>query len=545
MSQERVFGIDLGTTYSCISYVDDTGRPVVVPNFEGDYTTPSVVYFESLENITVGKEAKNLSKLFPDQVAAFIKQHIGKDDYRFRVHGRDFRAEEISALVLKKVVQDAEQTVGKITDVVITVPAYFGTAEREATRQAGIIAGLNVRDIIPEPTAAAICYGVQQTTEQTVLVYDLGGGTFDVTVIRIHDRHIEVVCTNGNHELGGKDWDQKLVQYLAGEFEQQHPSAGDPLDDSTSMQELVIAAEDAKKALSAKEKDARPISHAGQRARVEITREQFEQITAELLEQTIAITNTVKADAMSRGVRSIDKVLLVGGSSKMPVVKRRLREVLGVEPELFEPDQSVAKGAALYAMSVQIQAMIDEALVNAGVDPSGPASTTAIEEATKEAAKTLGLTTAAVTERATVTNVSAKGYGVVVHDPGSRTDSVAYVLPSQSKLPAEHTETFCTIVDNQTSVNVLVMEQAGNIESPRVEDNREIATGKIDGIPTGLPANSPLEVTFRLDTDGTLHVTATEPQSRKVLRLQTKVAGVMSDAEVASSRSAIARAKVA
>ncbi len=541
MSADRVYGIDLGTTYSCVAYVDDAGRPVVIPNLEGDNTTPSVVYFETADDITVGKEAKNLSKLYPDQVAAFVKQQIGKDDFSFLVHGRSYRAEEVSALVLRKLVQDAEHTVGPITDVVITVPAYFGAAEREATRQAGMIAGLNVRDIIPEPTAAAICYGVQQTTDQTVLVYDLGGGTFDVTVIKIADKRIDVVCTNGNHELGGKDWDARLVQFLASEFQRQHPDAGDPLDDSTSMQELVISAEDAKRALTVKERDARPVTHDGKRARVEVTREQFEQLTMDLLEQTIALTQTVKQDAADRGAGIIDKVLLVGGSSKMPYVKRRLQELLGVEPEIFEPDQAVAKGAALYARSVQIGEMMDELLGDTGSAPNAKQ----LEQARETVAKTLRISTTVVANQVVVSNVSPKGYGVIVRDTATNSLFVANVLPAQSALPAEHSETYYTLEENQASVLVQVMEQAGSVTSPRIEDNRELTQGTITGFPPGLPESSPVHVTFRLERDGTLSVHAVEASSGRELKLQTKVAGLMSNAEVTMAQTNLSRAKVA
>lgn len=541
MSTERVYGIDLGTTYSCIAYVDDAGRPVVIPNSEGDNTTPSVVYFEAADNIIVGKEAKNISRLYPDQVAAFVKQQVGKGDYRFDVHGQSYTAEQVSALVLKKVVQDAEQTVGAITDVVITVPAYFGIAEREATKQAGKIAGLNVRDIIPEPTAAAICYGVQQKQNQTVLVYDLGGGTFDVTVIRIAGGHIEVVCTNGNHALGGKDWDARVTQFLAGEFQKQQPGAGDPMDDATSLQELALSAEDAKRALTAKEKDARSISHAGKRARGEITRAQFEEITSDLFEQTIALTQTVLHDAAKKGVTGIDKVLLVGGSSRMPYVKRRLQEVTGVEPEMFEPDQSVAKGAALYGMSVQIQAMLEGMF---GDRPIETVPTSEREAAEAEVAVTIGVPVATVSSRPTMTNVSPKGYGIVALDPATQRQQVAYVLPSQSKLPAEHTETFYTVADNQTRLNIQVMEQAGGAESPSLEDNREITKGMVTGIPPGMPRHSPFQVMFRLETDGTLQVRAWEPKSGRELKLQAKITGLMSVAEVTMAENALALAKI-
>jgi molecular chaperone DnaK len=227
-----VYGIDLGTTYSCIASIDDVGRPTVQRNLEGTDTTPSVVFFENAENVIVGATAKDNAVLDPDHTVSLIKRDMGRDIVR-HIHGFDYTPAEISAFILLKLATDAHTTTGQYArDVVITVPAYFGAAERDATRKAGQIAGLNVIDIISEPIAAAITYGVlNPDADRTILVYDLGGGTFDTTVIALRGGHIEVICTDGDHELGGADWDARLVEHLAERFRKEHPDASDPLDD--------------------------------------------------------------------------------------------------------------------------------------------------------------------------------------------------------------------------------------------------------------------------------------------------------------------------
>ena len=240
---KRVYGIDLGTTYSAIAYVDEHGKPVIVPNQESERITPSVVLFDA-DSIIVGNTAKESAKVEPHRVVSRIKQHMGDPNFVFQYEGQAFSPEDISSFVLRKVVGDAEIALDdKITDVVITCPAYFGTPEREATANAGRLAGLNVRAILNEPTAAAIAYGLEQGEDQTVLVYDLGGGTFDITMIEIKDRLIRVICTGGDHRLGGVLWDEAIVMYLAEQFRTQTGEAADPLDDPEVLNDLFLQAE--------------------------------------------------------------------------------------------------------------------------------------------------------------------------------------------------------------------------------------------------------------------------------------------------------------
>ncbi len=320
----NVFGIDLGTTYSCIAYIDANGMPVVLKNAEGDLTTPSVVFFESQSEVTVGAAAKESAKMYPDQVVTFIKRSIGQPGFCLNLNGINMKPEEISSYILKKVVQDAEETMrmeGKLGDeehirnVVITCPAYFGVAEREATKTAGIITGLNVMAIINEPTAAAITYGVtDDSREKTVLVYDLGGGTFDITMIHIKPGEIRVICTGGDHNLGGKDWDDRVLLYLAQQYQQETGTQDDILEDAETLQELSLAAERAQQLLSTKEKAPVVINYMGERVRVDLTRQTFDQLTEDLLSRTIELTREMFGEAEKKGYRleDVSDVLLVG-----------------------------------------------------------------------------------------------------------------------------------------------------------------------------------------------------------------------------------------
>ncbi|NDD30910.1 MAG: Hsp70 family protein [Proteobacteria bacterium] len=553
----RVYGIDLGTTYSCISYCDESGRPVVVPNAEGELTTPSVVFFENPSNVVVGVQAKNASKVEPERVAAFVKRSMGDGSYRFNVDGREHTPEEISSLVLRKVVGDAAQALGEpITDVVITCPAYFGNNEREATRNAGKLAGLNVRHILNEPTAAAICYGlINAGVEKTVLVYDLGGGTFDITVIAIKEKSIEVVCTGGNFRLGGKDWDDRIIDYFAQAFVERHPDIGDPRDDPYAFQELVTAAEACKKGLSTKDRWPQMVVHGGVRERVELTREKFEEITADLLEQTVELTRNVLEQAKERGYSRIDQVLLVGGSSKMPAVAKRLGEVFGIESQLFEPDLAVAKGAALMGVRLVAGELLREAIA---ADRGGQAADVDLEQVDRKTLEDVARKVAADGGRVLrlpgkeladyastrVRNVSSKAFGVAIVDDRDN-DKVAHLIGANTPLPAEHLETgFGTRVANQVTVRLRVMEQAGEVASSVFEDNRLIGDGELTGLPQPLPAGAPIHVKFRLREDGTLEVMGFEPNSKREVTFQIKVDGILSDEEVAERRSDLMQIQV-
>lgn len=524
-----VFGIDLGTTYSCIAYVDDVGRPTVLRNLEGTDTTPSVVFFESPDNVVVGATAKDSAVLEPDLVVSRIKRDMGHDVPRVR-HGRPYTPEEISAFILRKLADDARTDTGEpVEDVVVTVPAYFGAAERDATHKAGQIAGLNVIDIISEPIAAAITYGLlNPDRDHTIVVYDLGGGTFDTTVITLRGGDIEVVCTDGDHELGGADWDDRLVEHLAERFEQEHPDAGSPLLDKQSEQQLRRDAEDLKKTLSARTQHVVRVMHEGRVATVEVTREGFAELTRDLLDRTVEITRRTLDTAAAKGVTSFDHLVLVGGSTKMPAVAETLHKELQLEPRLQDPDLAVAKGAALYAFEETYRRLLragehdraEDMAARAGLSP---------DQQERIAART-------------IKTVASRGFGIVVTDRDTRRRTVEHLVHANDALPAAVTRDFYTVDPGQTGVDVEVMEQAGSVESGELEDNGLIAEGVLR-IPPGKPAGWPIEVTFALDTAGLLQVTSRERETGEALELRVQIGG-MSEEDVAESRAALSKVQV-
>jgi len=301
-----VFGIDLGTTYSCLAQVGPDGMPEVVPLLDGSRTLPSVVLFVGADDYVTGEPARVLARAQPDDVCTLVKRRMGEGEWRFVSHGRSWSAPAVSSLILKALVSETGFSAGgPIRDVVITVPAYFGDEERRATKLAGEYAGLNVLDVINEPTAAALSYGFARLdgagpaagAEEVALVFDLGGGTVDVTVVELADRRLAVVAIDGDHELGGADWDEKLAMHLARTFVAAHPDAEDPLDDSAGGQALVLAAERAKRDLTDRDSVVVPVEHDGRQVDVTVTREEFERLTAGLLDRTLELTRSAVAAA--------------------------------------------------------------------------------------------------------------------------------------------------------------------------------------------------------------------------------------------------------
>jgi molecular chaperone DnaK len=517
------YGIDLGTTYSCIAYVDESGRPVTVKSALGEDTTPSVVYFESQTNVVVGRSAKDTAILHPDLVVSLIKRQMGQQvDYTF--HGQRHTPESISALILKELAEVAAAERGEpVTDVVITVPAYFGLKERDATRKAGEIAGLNVLDVLAEPVAAALHYeSMSGGGDRTILVCDLGGGTFDTTVIRLADNDVKVVCTDGDHQLGGADWDERIADYLLERFDSAHPDK-DPSGDEEFLQQLAIDAERLKKDLSSVQSRRPTLRFDGAVEQVELTREKLEELTSELLERTMEITKRTVETARERGVTRFDDVLLVGGATKMPAVARELRRRFELEARLHDPDLAVAKGAARYAL---IEA----------VKVSG--------EAAETVAMRLGLTTREVEKLAskTVTTVSPRAFGVElvdVDDPKLERMYVQHLLHANDPLPVRiEGRRVYTVQPNQVQVRFAIWEQAGAVESSELSDNNLIGSGDITGLPP-LPKGSPLEVTFDLDEMGTLRVHAIELSTRKDVHIELKI-GALDQADVDRARSLVA-----
>jgi molecular chaperone DnaK (HSP70) len=531
------YGIDLGTTYSCVAYIDDTGRPAVVKNMIGEDTTPSVVYFETPDNVVVGRDAKNSAKLEPDLVVSLIKRQMGQD-VELSFHGTTHTPESISALILTELARAATEFTGEpARDVVISVPAYFGVAEREATRNAGKIAGLNVLNVVPEPVAAALHYEVVAPEgERTILVYDLGGGTFDTTVIRLAGNEINVVCTDGDHHLGGADWDDRIVRHLLERFLAEHPdsAAGDNED---FLQELTISAEEMKKALSSTQSRRHNMRFGGDVSRVELTRETFEQITSELLERTLDITARTVATAKEKGVSTFDDVLLVGGATRMPAVAAKLSERFGFDPKLHDPDLAVAKGAARFALIESVKLRLP--------DQGGEKDAAASPAAVQKVADQLGIAADTVMRlaRKKVRTVVPRAFGIKVvdaDDPARKRLKVAHLLAANTPLPASpDTERFGTVEPNQVEIEIEIWEQAGATLSPELADNAPIGRGLISGLPP-LPQGSPIDVTFTMNETGVLHVHAVELKTGKDLHIELQIQG-LSEEQVEQARNAVSR----
>ncbi|HMJ77173.1 MAG TPA: Hsp70 family protein [Iamia sp.] len=539
-----VYGIDLGTTYSCISRVDRFGRPEVLNNLDNEPTTPSVVLFDSDDQVVVGKQAKRQARINPDNVASLVKRSMGDHEWRFSAQGKEWSAPAISAFILKALAGDVERQTGEpVTDVVITVPAYFGDEERKATKLAGEYAGMNVVDIINEPTAAAFAYGFasQGTEAETVLVYDLGGGTFDVTVIELSERKIKVITTDGDHELGGADWDSRLATHLSERFMEECPDAEDPLDDSYGAQDLISAAEEAKQNLTNRESTDVLVVHAGHRANITVTREELEQLTASLLTRTMQLTRAVTKAAEARDVTKIDRVLLVGGSSKMPAVAEKLRTDFGFDPQLADPDLAVAKGAAIYGQKKEIEQVVIDDLVAQGKLAEGQsldeADTVDLDKVLGDAAESYGLPSDVVSDLVgtQVQNVCSRGFGLLIQGSDGTT-TASFLTHRNDSLPLVITDTFYTVVDDQAEVQLDVFEQGGSEESPDPDDNSLLISGSITGIPSGHKKGAAVEITFAMGSDGTLDVTGRHVAMDEPLHLRVETGAALSPETIASEK---------
>jgi len=534
------YGIDLGTTNSCIAYVDQTGRPTVLKSAIGEETTPSVVYFESPDNVVVGRQAKETAMLAPHLVAELVKRQMGEDIHR-SFHGQDYTPESISALILRELARAArEQTGEEVRDVVITVPAYFGLLEREATRKAGQIARLNVLDVLAEPVAAAMNYQVlgEGAEVRNILVYDLGGGTFDTTVIRIDGDDIHVVCTDGDRQLGGADWDGAISDFLLRGFTEQYPQL-DPGGDEQFMQDLATAAEQLKKALSATMARKHTVRFDGSVVQLELTREHFEELTSELLERTIDITERTIATAREKGVERFDDVLLVGGMTIMPAIARTLRERFGLEARLQDPHLAVAKGAALFALMKKVQESIPR-----------DGDRRAAQELAKETGQSVEQVESLMTKHVTTVVPRAFGLKVVDQDdpvykidPRRAREYISHLLTANTSLPADTgPQPFSTVFDNQREVKLEVWEQAGSIASEELKHNTHIGEGRLQDLPPR-PAKTPFQVVFHMTETGLLQVHAWEADSGREVRFEIQI-GNLDDAAVQQAGDAVARLDV-
>ena len=533
-----VFGIDLGTTYSCISYVDETGRATVVNNSEGTNTTPSVVNFASPTQVVVGQVAKENAVIDPQNTVSLVKTLMGKSDFVVNYNGEDKSPEEVSAYILRKLASDASKMIdSEVKNVVITCPAYFGTAERTATKNAGIIAGLNVLEIISEPTAAALYYGcTKEQNDKTVLVYDLGGGTFDVTIMNISADKIEVICSDGNHELGGKDWDEALMRYLHGEFVSQTSFDGE--FDEYAQQDLRLKAEKAKQQLSSREEVPVMMDAAGVRAKVNVSKTTFDEITSALLNETIDKTDAAIAVAAAKGYK-ISEILLVGGSTRMPQVTDTLTQKYGMEPKILEPDEAVAKGAAIHAVNVYInnQQSISEweKKVAAGEPVEGDGSTEPPIENKEDYTEELTVDQAVISIGGKMKEVivaTTKSYALRVL-VGGEAQCCNMILKNES-MPngaVSVTRQFGTAKANQDTAELVVFENDFMKEYFAVDDDYILGTATLTLL-GNLPEGSPIEVTFALNTEGILEISGRDLTSGEEVRATMQAKGVMATDKV-------------
>lgn len=485
-----IVGIDLGTTFSVAAYVDGSGTPHVVTNRDGKNTTPSVVMFDEGE-IIVGQQAKNNAQLDPMNVSQFVKRQMGNKDYYFETDdGNRYSAEDISARILKRICEDCESVLNeKVDRAVITVPAYFSDAQRQATIDAGRIAGLDVMAVINEPTAAALAYGVMKEEHQKVMVYDLGGGTFDVTIIEINEGKVRVLATHGNRNLGGFDFDNRLINYVAEQFNER--TNIDIEDDDEAMQVLRSRCEEAKIALSNSEKYR--VSISAQRCKpekIEITRAKFEELIHSLiLETEVSVDIALEESGLSP--RDIDKVLLVGGSTRIPAVRNFIAAKMNTNPSSeLNPDEAVAVGAAIYANDLVKQRPQGGAAGGAyGSGAAAGAGGNSGGSRTGQNGET-GSTPVPV-----IQDVNSHGLGVVV-SLGDGTMGNSIIIPRNQPIPATASEVFATIVDNQTEIQLQVTE--GDDEDLSYVNVIGTAEIKINPHPVG----SPVRVDLGYDQNG-------------------------------------------
>ncbi len=527
--KRKAIGIDLGTTYSCVACISASGKPEVVPNGDGERTTPSVVWFDG-DRVVVGEEAKGMAPLCPNDVVSFVKREMGSDSYRFSCSMGDLIPEQVSAYILKKLVKDARAALGQdIKDVVITCPAYFSQKEREATKAAGEIAGLNVLSILNEPTAAAISYGLSSDAVKGVrhiLVYDLGGGTFDVTMIKVAKSGISVICTDGNHQLGGKDWDDRLIDLLIDKFQRATGIMHDLFSDANAMRELAHLAERAKKALSNKTETSETFNYAGEKHRLTITREEFEAATQDLLMETVNFTRAAIDSARAKGVTTIDELILVGGSTRMPMVPKILTLEFGMTPKSYEPDEAVAKGAAIVAMAQILQEESGFTLEADGRSRDGEFILEARQqEKLQEIADANGLSLETVTKIMTpISNVCSKSFGQILCCHEDEVDRIFNAIYRNTNLPVEVEMPSYTLRDNQTGVNIQIVENMEEWPSDPAAQMRLNSEG-IDPdegtilwegvlkIQSGLPKGAEIRTVFQLDKNGILHILSRDPAS--------------------------------
>ena len=483
----KIIGIDLGTTNSCVAVMEG-GKPVVIANTEGSRTTPSVVAFTKTGERIVGDSAKRQAVTNSDKTISSIKRHMGTD-FRVAIDEKKFSPQEISAMILQKLKADAEGYLGeKVTEAVITVPAYFNDAQRQATKDAGKIAGLDVKRIINEPTAAALAYGLDNEKEQKILVYDLGGGTFDVSIIEIGDGVIEVLATNGDTHLGGDDFDNKLIQWMIDEFRKQEGI--DLSGDKMAMQRLKEAAEKAKKELSSATTTninlpfITATSEGPKHFDMNLTRAKFDELTHELVERTAGPVQNALRDA-GLSASELGKVLLVGGSTRIPAVQDKVKQLTGHEPsKTLNPDECVAIGASIQGGKLAGDAgagdilLLDVTPLSLSIETMGGVATRLIERNTT--------------------------------------------------IPTRKSQVFSTATDNQEAVDINVVQG----ERQFAKDNKSLGQFRLDGIPPARRGVPQIEVTFDIDANGIVNVSAKDLGTGREQHITITAGSNLSDADI-------------
>ena len=460
---QGVYGISLGRDYCSIARVNENGVPEVIPGDNQSFVTPSFLTFLDGETVLVGDEARTEARFHPDGVVERIKDHMGEvnDDgsaWTINRVGRDWRPEEVSSLILKKVATNvANYNQGEtVKKVVITVPAYFDSDQRTATEQAGQLAGFEVMGLIPEPTAAAIAYSVDHQEDQTILVYDLGGGTFDTTVINLADGNVTVVATGGSKSLGGWRWNEQILDLLKDEWQSNTGSTDDPLENSRTRIEWSNAAEDAKRVLTNRDGTDIYVDHDGTTVRLHLDLDHFNEITRDLLNQTIDYTAKTLEQARRKEAPDIDKILLVGGSCYMRQVRLALEERFKVDVESHRPELAVVIGASRYATDSQIRRIYSDVVDQLGVGATEEDIQKAVQNRVPGRVNEAQVTAAI---SSTVTNVSSKNFGTVAHVRDTDDDYIiSYVIKKNEAVPADHTKIFTTSIDNQNALRFSIIE---------------------------------------------------------------------------------------
>ena len=490
MQATQAVGIDLGTTYSCIAALNEHGEPISIPNPEGELSTPSVVFFDQGEEV-VGVEALRNAVARPDRVVQNAKRYLGDPLKKWTIDGKNYSPTDISAIILRQLLSNAEQQFGKITQAVITVPAQFSDAQRAATADAGRKAGLKQIDIINEPVAAALCYVLGQegiwftelANEQTILVYDLGGGTFDLSLVKYRQDEVRVIASTGDLHLGGIDFNQRLLDDTAERFSKEFST--DPRDNPESLQYLSWEVEQTKRSLTVRPKATINVQHAGHRKSYHVEQARFNELTGPLVNRTEEITKQLLKDH-KLGWARVDVVLMTGGSSRMPMIRDMLKRISGrtINTSL-SPDQSIAHGATYYAGMLLSKSEFVKSILS--------------DEVTERLKK--------VQQK----SVTARGLGILIRDSKTNTRVPHYLIQANSPLPASATQIFGTVVDNQRRVHLNIVESGSRPELPYVKLGNCI----IEDLPPNLKRDSEIAVTIRYDESARVHVSAKHVASGK------------------------------